>query len=255
MKTIVNPAYGYLTPFIESIPDSFDKEGITIYNERNRIKVFDAGNNEKIVVKSFKIPLFFNKIIYTYFRLSKAERSYNHALKLIERKINTPQPVAYIERKKNGLLADSYYISVYKEYPGILRELRYHPLEEKKDLVKAFVRFTVDIHEKEIFPVDYSPGNILYEKTGDEYKFCLIDINRMLFKPVDIETGAYGLRRLWGSEETIIFIAKEYAKLRKFDEKKFEELTLKYYRFFWKKYSKKHKDFQPYTMCNNHYLI
>ncbi|MDR2622278.1 MAG: hypothetical protein LBC48_06810, partial [Dysgonamonadaceae bacterium] len=210
MKIVINPAYDYLSPFVESIPDIYDKEGETIYNERNQIKVFDVGN-ERIVVKSFKIPILFNKIAYTCFRPSKAERSYKHALKLIEKQINTPQPVAYIEKKKNGLLANSYYISIYKEYPGILRELRYHTLEEKKDLVSAFIRFTVDIHEKEVFPVDYSPGNILYEKTGDEYHFCLIDINRMHFKPVDMKTGAYGLRRLWGSGETIAFMAGEYA--------------------------------------------
>ncbi|GHT59936.1 hypothetical protein AGMMS50239_07730 [Bacteroidia bacterium] len=245
MKMLVNPAYSHLTSFIESIPDSFDKKGETIYDERNRIKVFDAGN-EKIVVKSFRIPLFFNRIIYTHFRSSKAERSYKYALKLIERQINTPQPLAYIEREKNGLLADSYYVSVYKEYPGILRELRYHTLEEKKDLVNAFVRFTVDIHEKEVFPLDYSPGNILYEKKGGEYAFFLIDINRMQFKPVDMEAGAYGFRRLWGNEETIAFIAREYAKLRKFDEKKCEELALHYHRLFWEKYSRKHRGFRPY---------
>ena len=246
MKIVVNPAYDYLSSFVEALPNIFDRDGETIYNERNHIKVFTV-NKEKVGVKSFKIPFFFNGIIYTRFYSSKAERSYKYALKLIEKQINTPQPVAYIERKKNGLLADSYYISIYKEYPGILRELRYHSLEEKKDLVEAFVRFTVDIHEKNVFPLDYSPGNILYEKTGDKYDFCLVDINRMQFKPVDEETGAYGLRRLWGNEETIAFIAKEYAKLRKFDERKFEELTLKYHHLFWKKYSRKHGGFQPYA--------
>ena len=129
----------------------------------------------------------------------------------------------------------------------MLRELRNHSLEEEKDLIKAFVRFTVDIHEKDIFPLDYSPGNILYEKVGDKYNCCLVDINRMQFKPVDFETGAYGLRRLWGNEETIVFIAREYAKLRKFDEKKFEELTLKYHHSFWERYSRRHGGFQPYA--------
>jgi hypothetical protein len=243
MKIVINPDYGYLTSFIESIPDIYDKGGEIIYKERNQIKVFDAGN-ERIIVKSFKIPIFFNRIVYTCFRPSKAERSYEHALKLIEKQINTPQPLAYIERKKNGLLADSYYVSIYKEYPGILRELRYHTLEEKKDLVSAFIRFTVDIYEKGVFPLDYSPGNILYEKVGDEYNFCLIDINRMQFKPVDMETGAYGLRRLWGSEEIIAFMAGEYARLRKFDEKKCEELVLKYHRSFWEKYTRRHREIE-----------
>lgn len=239
MKIIVNPSFNYLASFVKSIPDFFDKEGETVYNERNQLKVFDAGN-EKIVVKSFKVPFFFNRIIYTCFRPSKAKRSYEYALKLIERQINTPQPVAYVENRKNGLLAGSYYVSIYKEHSGTLRELRNHTLEEKRDLASAFARFTAEIHENAILPLDYSPGNILYEKTGDEYRFCLVDLNRMRFMPVDLQTGAYGLRRLWGKEETIAFIAREYAGLRKFDEKKCEELALHYHRLFWNKYLRKH---------------
>jgi len=245
MKIVANPDYSYLNSFLEALPNSFDKEGETIYKGRNHLKVFTLGN-EKIIVKSFKIPLFFNRVIYARFSPSKAERSFKYALKLIEKQINTPQPIAYLERKKNGLLTDSYYISVYKEYPGILRELRYHTLEEKMDMVSAFVRFTADIHEKQVFPLDYSPGNIIYEKVGDKYDFCLIDINRMQFKPVDMQAGAYGLRRLWGNEETIAYMAREYAKLRQFDEKQFEKLTIKYHRLFWKKYAKKHGGFKSY---------
>ncbi|MDR0733061.1 MAG: hypothetical protein LBF08_03230 [Dysgonamonadaceae bacterium] len=245
MITVINPAFDYLTSFVEAIPDVFGKEGETIHNARNHVKIFDA-NNEKLVVKSFKIPFFFNRIIYTCFRPSKAERSYKHAMKLIERQINTSQPVAYIENRANGLLTGSYYVSIYKEYPGNLQEFRYHTLEEKKDLAIAFARFTAELHEKAIFPLDYSPGNILYEKTGDEYHFCLVDLNRMRFMPVDPKTGAYGLRRLWGNEETIAFIAREYARVRKFDEKKYEELALRYHRSFWDKYSRKHQGFQAY---------
>lgn len=245
MKIVINPSFDYLASFVKSIPDFFDREGETIYNERNQLKVFDTGN-EKIVVKSFKVPVFFNRIIYTCFRKSKAERSYKHAMELIERQINTPLPVAYIEKQRNGLLTASYYVSIYGEYPGNLQELRYHTLEEKKDLASAFARFTAEIHEKAILPLDYSPGNILYEKIDDEYHFCLIDLNRMRFMPIDLKNGAYGLRRLWGNEETIAFIAKEYAKLRKFDEKKYEELALHYHRLFWDKYSLKHQGFRAY---------
>jgi hypothetical protein len=68
----------------------------------------------------------------------------------------------------------------------------------------------------------------------------------MRFMPIDLKNGAYGLRRLWGNEETIAFIAKEYAKLRKFDEKKYEELALYHHRLFWDKYSRKHRGFRAY---------
>jgi hypothetical protein len=239
MKIVINPEFTRLKSFIEALPSIFDKEGEVVYKERNEIKVFDA-DDEKVIVKSFKIPHFFNGIIYSCLRPSKAERSYKYGLTLIEKEINTSIPVAYIEDHQAGMLAASYYVSVYRKYPGILRELRYSPLAGRENLVAAFAAFTADIHSKEVFPLDYSPGNILYEKVNGQFNFCLIDINRMRFVPVDMELGAYGFRRLWGNEETLAFMAREYARLRKFDEQKFENLVLKYHRIFWEKYSKKH---------------
>ncbi|MDR1782961.1 MAG: hypothetical protein LBR13_01685 [Dysgonamonadaceae bacterium] len=245
MKIIINPEFDRLKSFIEALPSVFDKEGEVVYKERNEIKVFEAGG-ESLIVKSFKIPHFFNGIIYSCLRPSKAERSYKFALKLIELDINTSTPVAYIEDHQAGMLVSSYYISVYKKYPGILRELRYSPLASNEGLVSAFAEFTADIHQKEVLPLDYSSGNILYEKIDNKYSFCLIDINRMQFLPVDMELGAYGFRRLWGNEETIAFMAREYARIRNFDKDTFERLVLKYHRIFWQKYSKKHKGFKPY---------
>jgi hypothetical protein len=248
-KIIINPEFSHLKTFIETLPSIFDREGEEVYKERNEIKIFDAGDT-KLIVKSFKVPHFFNGIIYSCLRPSKAERSYKYALTLTNRKVNTSTPVAYIEEHQSGMLVSSYYAAIYKKYPGILRELRYSTLEGKEDLVAAFAGFTADIHKKEVFPLDYSPGNILYEKTGDKYTFCLIDINRMRFVPVDMELGAYGFRRLWGHEDTIAYMAREYAKIRNFNTVKFEHLVLKYHRIFWEKYSRHHEGFQPYANEN-----
>jgi hypothetical protein len=245
MKIVINPTYLHLNSFIENLPQSFDNGGQVIYKERNEIKIFETGG-EQVIVKSFRIPHFFNRIMYSFFRRTKARRSYEHALVLEAKQINTPQPVAYIEIKKGGLFAKSYYISVYKAYPGILRELRTGSLEEKEDLLRSFARFTASIHEKNVLPLDYSPGNILYEKTENNYNFCLIDINRMRFTPVDMVEGARNFRRLWGSKEMIIFIVREYAKIRQFDSDECEKLALKYFYTFWKKYSRKHDGFLPY---------
>jgi hypothetical protein len=68
----------------------------------------------------------------------------------------------------------------------------------------------------------------------------------MRFTPVDMVEGARNFRRLWGSEEMIIFIVREYAKIRQFDPDKCEKLALKYFYTFWKKYSRKHDGFLPY---------
>ncbi|GHV10398.1 hypothetical protein FACS1894162_4260 [Bacteroidia bacterium] len=234
-----------LETFIKELPDLFEKSGEIIYQGRNTIKVFEV-SGQKITVKSFKIPHFINRIAYTFFRPSKARRSYEYGLRLLEKDIPTPAPIAYIEEKRGGLLSRSYYVSAYSEYPGMLRELHYHPLEEVKELVEAFAQFTAEIHNKQVLHLDYSPGNILYQKENGNYEFCLLDINRMQFKPVDWETGCYNLRRLWGSEETIACIASRYAQARGFEEQKTMQLVLGAHRKFWKNFSRRHNGFTPY---------
>jgi serine/threonine protein kinase len=246
MQLVVHPKFLQLTDFLEQLPQVFPSEGKLIYKERNEIKTFDTAEGI-FIVKSFRIPHFFNRLIYNYFRHSKARRSYEHAIILTQKNISTSQPVAYIEFFKSGLLAESYYIAQYKEYPGMMREFRYHPLAGSEELARTFAQFTAYIHEQNVLPLDYSPGNILYEKTGDKYHFCLIDINRMRFTPVNMEMGCHSFRRLWGNEEFIAFTAREYARSRHFDEARCELLALQSYRHFWKRYTKKYKGFQPYA--------
>lgn len=68
--------------------------------------------------------------------------------------------------------------------------------------------------------IDYSPGNILYEKRDDgSYNFSLIDINRMKFCDVDMQTGCANFARMWGSDQFFETIAYAYAKERGWDEK------------------------------------
>ena len=62
---------------LQEILENFDSKGTTfIAGNRNSIKLFEF-ENKTINVKSFKIPNFFNKIIYSFFRKSKAFRSFN----------------------------------------------------------------------------------------------------------------------------------------------------------------------------------
>ncbi|MDR3340083.1 MAG: tyrosine protein kinase [Candidatus Symbiothrix sp.] len=247
MNIVIHPQYQHLCSFLESLPQTFGKEGVSIYKGRNEIKVFPTLIGD-VAVKSFKVPALFNRLIYTFFRASKAKRSYEHSLLLKAKGIETPVPVAYMEEKKYFLLASSYYVSTYLDYSGILRELAYHPLEEVEDLVVAFARFTAFLHANGVLHLDYSPGNILYKKTGDEYHFAILDTNRMKFGAVDWETGCNNLRRLWGSQETIARIAREYALARGFDERRTEVLTLEKHAQFWKRHARRHKGVKPYKI-------
>ena len=77
--------------------------GQTIKDHRNNIKKFSL-EQIQINVKSFGVPNFFNSIVYAFFRLSKANRSYNYAVKLLNLGINTPTPICYYEVKKKWTL-------------------------------------------------------------------------------------------------------------------------------------------------------
>ena len=241
MKGEINPVCSNLTHFVNNLPIAFDKEGEIIYEGRNELRRIQE-NGQDLVVKSFKVPHIINRIAYVFFRPSKAKRSYEYGLRLLEKGINTPFPVAYIENYKRGLIYDSYYVSFFIGYPGIMRELRYSLLSEKRDLVSAFARFTAFVHNQNVLHIDYSPGNILYEVVDGKYNFCLLDINRMKFCPVDMDAGCYNLRKLWGSKKIIAFLAKEYALERGFNEEKCVALTLKYHSEFWKRFTKKHPE-------------
>ncbi len=238
MKVIINPAYKQFNRFLNNIPVLFEQGTTTIYKGRNELKLIETSELQ-VVVKSFRKPFWFNRIIYTFFRSPKAKRSYNYAFRLHEKGINTPIPIAYIIEKKNGLLSSSYYISSHSNYPGLLRDLDYCQLEDVIDLVEAFAHFTASMHEKLVLHLDYSPGNILYEKKDDQYNFCLVDLNRMKFGKVSLNAGCHCFRRLWANDEIITHMAKIYAHDRGFDETKCIDLSLKYFRKFWEAREKK----------------
>src|SRR6187431_379834 len=75
--------------------------------KRNVIKLFES-EGMTMNIKSFKIPSLINKITYRYFRKSKARRSYEYAMLLLEKGIGTPQPIAYFENYNWMGLKDSY---------------------------------------------------------------------------------------------------------------------------------------------------
>lgn len=217
MKIILNPAFQSLKEFVENIPQTFEHQGRTIYKSRNEIKVFQV-NGMEVNVKRYKRPIFINKIIYTFIRQSKGIRAYNYPIELLAKGIESPEPIAYIELKRWGLIDYSYFISVQSPYPNTLYSFGDATLEEYSEVAIAFAKFTAKIHDLGIYHQDYSPGNILYDKIDGEYHFSLIDINRMSFGEVDIKRGCANFARLWGPKELYVLITKEYAKARGLDE-------------------------------------
>ena len=138
-KIILNPQYKSLYTFIETLPQNFNAGGEIVQDRRNTIKKFKV-NGLEINVKRYRVPIFINRIAYTFFRKSKACRAYNNAFEVIKRGFETPESIAYIEEFKGGLLHYSYYISLQCPYRREIREYYQGPLQGNEALMTAFAQ-------------------------------------------------------------------------------------------------------------------
>lgn len=240
IKYVINPKYLVYEKEFHKIPHRFDMEGRVIYEGRNLIKQFCVGDLD-LNVKRYKIPNLFNRIVYTFFRLSKGKRAFIYPAKLLEAGFETPEPVAYIEEKKLGLIYYSYFISIQSPYRFDFYQFGDAQIEDCSDVVIAFAQYTARLHEAGILHHDYSPGNILFDKVEDKYHFCLVDINRMSFGEVSVEKGCANFARLWGQPAFFELLAKEYAKARGADEEYCRNKIMVARKKFWKRFSKKHE--------------
>ncbi len=225
MKYRISPEYRTkLDDFVKNIRDYFSKNKDTIHKARNELKVIPF-KEFSTVVKAFKVPNFINKIAYTFFRDSKAKKSYEYSLKLGD---FTPKPIAYIEFFKAGLIDESYFISENFTYDFTIREpLLDTTFPDREIIFKAFANFTLKLHDAGIFHDDYSPGNILVKKSDNGYIFKIVDVNRMHFHKLSRDDRAKNFSKLWASEEALKTIATEYTKNAALDES-FVDKTLHY---------------------------
>ena len=200
-----------LSRFIEN----FNTSGVLFGDgKRNKIKLFYL-DGKKANIKSFKVPNIINQVAYKFFRKSKARRSYEYANKLIENGIGTPQPIAFAENFSFFGLLDSYYISEHLPTELTFRELVEIPdYPDHDNILRQFVRFCFELHEKGIEFLDHSPGNTLIKKVSEgKYAFFLVDLNRMQFHDLDFGQRMKNLSRLTPKKEMVAIMSNEYAKL------------------------------------------
>ena len=216
MNITVNPEYIRLKPFVESLPESFDHSGQLIYDRRNKVRLFDV-NGETVVVKRYKVPLFYQRIDYSYFRPSKAKRAYLFALTLESLDINTPVPIAYLEDTRMGIFRQGYFVSSFTSHPS----LKDHRDELIADpvLFDSYVRFLVEMHDKGFMHGDQNLSNILFWKEDDIYRFEVIDINRSHFISDPSQDDCLrNLMRISRDREFSHKVVERYAEIRGWDK-------------------------------------
>ncbi|MEX0963105.1 MAG: lipopolysaccharide kinase InaA family protein, partial [Pseudohongiellaceae bacterium] len=135
----------------------------------------------------------FNKKIYDYFKPSKAVRSWNGAFQLLRHGLNSPLPVAFIERAEGKDTLNNWYVCEYAGKVPSVREFfaAFATGEDsylgvsKTDFMRSLSKFLLKLHARGAYFRDLTGGNILVELgAGQAVKFSLIDTARARFYQV-----------------------------------------------------------------------
>lgn len=227
MKIVIHPEFVDAADFITQLPRLFEQEGELLYESRNLVKRYRV-NGKEMVVKKYKQPNILQRVVYTFFKKSKAERAYLFAGMLRERGFDTPHEIAYIEQKKNGLFLDGYFISLNCDDPPLSELLRKRDFDRRPaDKLAAYM---VQLHQKGALHGDLNLTNILYhtDEKGN-YEFTLIDTNRSKFKSSPTQQECLeNLKRLTHSKALLRYIVFQYATIRGWNAR---ECALKVFRY------------------------
>lgn len=236
----INETYSRFESFVQTLPDTFERQGETIYKGRNEIKIMEY-DGVRLNVKRYGRPNLLNRYVYAFLRSPKAERAYTYASRLQALEIPTAEPVAYIIERSRGAIAYSYLITLQLPLRRNFYEFGSGGIQGREQILHDFARFTAMLHNKGVLHKDYSPGNILFDLFPDGHAvFSIVDINRMRFGHVSIEQGCKNFARLWGQQPMFNLIADTYADARKANATYCRKLISMERTRFWKKFTKKH---------------
>ena len=239
MKLVVHPDYSSSADFLRSLPQVFMQEGELIYDKRNKVKRFSSDGGTWIV-KKFKRPNIIQRISYTFFKKSKAERAFLYAGLFRECGLNTPHEVAYIELKEKGLFADSYFVSTE------CKDAPLRPILDKegfdKQLADELANFLVEVHRKGVMHGDINLSNVLYHIEDGQCVFTLIDTNRSKFLPSpNLGQCMDNLKRLTHNRELLEYVIRQYARIRHWEAEACVSLAFQYLEGFEEKVRRKRK--------------
>ncbi len=129
-----------------------------------------------------------HKAFLDRFKPSKAKRSWNGAMELLRRGVNTAQPVAYFEKVGDSTLKQNFYFcehvnadcSIGEVFSAFAQgKITYKELSSE-EVYQQFASFTHHMHSRGIYFRDYSGGNILIRiQSNQVLEFSLIDTARL----------------------------------------------------------------------------
>lgn len=216
MRFTIHPAYSgdEVEAFLKRLPMVFDGEGEMLYDKRNQVKRFVLPSGHPVVVKRFKKPILIQRIIYGFFRKTKARRAYLYAAVLRHRGFGTPHEIAYLEQRRMGLLSYCYFLAEEDGAPAIYERLvAQRPFD--RVIADDFAALVAALHQKSILHGDLNPTNVLFRTCDDgHHTFSLIDTNRMRFKALGRNFTVYecleNLTRFDVEDELYRYVLRKY---------------------------------------------
>ncbi|MBR6828518.1 MAG: hypothetical protein IKM76_10280, partial [Prevotella sp.] len=168
------------------------------------------------------------RVVYTFFRKTKAARAYLFAQEFRRRGIDTPREVAYIETGSGRLFLTGYFVSL--EAPGtethlLLREVR----DFSHELADAVARQILTMHSHGVLHGDLNLSNFLCTEEDGQYRFTMIDINRSHFTDgmPDDEACLQNMVRTTHRRDLYEYLVRSYARLRQWDEQQTADRALR----------------------------
>ncbi len=179
LKIILHPDYERFRAFVNDIPEDRFPVEHTYCCRRNIVRKTSV-DGEPLVVKQYKVPVWLNRVVYTFFRKNKALRAYENAQMLLNEGFETALPVAYIVEHRFGLVHRSWFVSTFLPYAPLHVTAEQLPDQAaRRQLGEEFMQWLLRLHAHKIRLIDSNPGNILPHHESDGWHFALVDINRL----------------------------------------------------------------------------
>lgn len=212
MKTILHLDTNEISlqDLFNNLDTIFSNTGTTIQSHRNTIKKVKF-DNRLFAIKSFKIPHFLQRIVYANLRKSKAQRSFENSLKLINAGVHSPKPIGYLIKKKNLQVFQSFYVCEFHKYDFNFVSV-FQDFNTNLKLIEDFLKTVILMHNNNIYHHDLTPGNILVN-TSSSNKFSIIDNNRMSFKNLNLKMRMESISKLTVDDLQRKEIARMYSEL------------------------------------------
>ena len=206
----VSPNFENIVEYCRSIDDNFQNLTFIIQNRRNDIRLTNV-NELYLVVKSFKGMYWPNRLAYSIFRKSKAQRSFETSIRLLKMGFHVPAPVAYIDYYRWGFLQSSYFVSVYHKHEDFATAVSKY--SKSHNFTNIFASFAFRLHQAGVNQHDFSNGNILCNIQDGDIHFSMVDLNRVHFGTVRYCKGLRSLSKLNIEQSYFDEILKKYSEL------------------------------------------